>query len=226
MILFVIMETEAKYRTLAYSQKKYALEQAAGDHCLVVHYRELNAALLRRVRPVSICYSGSGTPFEEYDVMTCPGVRAAMRRWPVAQLGICGGHQIMAVAFGGTLGIMRRLRPEDPDLNPNYHTGDFKEWGVYPVTVTRPDPLFRGLGSLVRVQEFHRLEVKKLGPDMLPLASSANCPIQAFRHRTLPLYGVQFHPEEASEHYPDGHRILRNFFAIARRTARKGARSS
>ncbi len=90
---------------------------------------------------------------------------------------------------------------------------------MYPVRVLRRDPLFRGLGEVVRVQQFHRSEVKSLGKALVCLASSTDCAVQAFAHRRRPLYGVQFHPEEATEGYPDGGLILRNFFRIARRAA-------
>ena len=87
--------------------------------------------------------------------------------------------------------------------------------------VIRRDPLFNGLGRIVRVQQFHRSEVKTLGPDLVLLASTRACPGQAFKHRRKPLYGVQFHPEEASENYPDGFRILKNFFRLARTAHRR-----
>ena len=73
---------------------------------------------------------------------------------------------------------------------------------------------------MIRVQQFHRSEIKTLGRDLVLLAGTDECPVQAFVHRRRPLYGVQFHPEEATADYPDGLRILRNFFRIARRDRR------
>lgn len=73
----------------------------------------------------------------------------------------------------------------------------------------------------VRVQEYHAWEVKSLGRRLRLLASSDTCRVQAFVHRSRPIYGVQFHPEQASENCPDGFKVLRNFFRLAR-ACRKG----
>ena len=110
---------------------------------------------------------------------------------------------------------MRKLKPHEADPT-SYHPGYFKEWGVYPVRIVKADPLFRGLGKLIRVQEYHYWEVKRLGPELQLLASSQHCQVQAFRHRTKPIYGTQFHPEAFSEAYRDGATVLQNFFAVAR----------
>jgi GMP synthase (glutamine-hydrolysing) len=223
-ILYIVTETEAKYREGNYMRKQLVLEEAAGDFCLVTHYRQASLSALRRLRPWAVCHSGAGTPYEDFDILRHRDYRAVATRARVPQLGICGGHQLLAVFFGSRVAVMRKVGPEDPDLNSKYHPGEFKEWGVYPVTLLRRDPLFRGLGPVLRVQQFHRSEVKRLGPDLELLASSADCRVQAFRHRRRPIYGVQFHPEEASDPYPDGWRVLRNFFRIAKRAGRGGTR--
>ena len=101
-----------------------------------------------------------------------------------------------------------------------------KEWGVYPVRIVRADPLFDELGEVIRVQEYHMDEVKTLGPELLLLASSARCQVQAFKHCTKPIYGTQFHPEQSPESYPDGKQVLKNFFRIAREYQRGVSRLS
>lgn len=217
MIVFCVTETAEKYSQNNYVRHKLAMESAANDFCLLMHYKQMTSAALRDIKPWAIVHSGSGTPFEEYDVRETAAYRRVATQVPIAQLGICGGHQLLAEFFGGTVAPMRRLGPDDADHNPKYHVGEFKEWGMYPVRVLRPDPLFRGLGQVVRVQEFHRSEVKDLGPHLIRLAETRECAVQAFVHRRRPVYGVQFHPEDASNEYPDGAAILRNFFRIARR---------
>ena len=216
MILYIVTDTAEKYAEGNPHRRKLVLEQTSGDCCLVMHYKQVSLRLLRELRPWAICHSGSGTPFEDYDVRETRPYREAVRRSPVPQLGLCGGHQLIAEFFGGTVAPMRPLGPDDADLNPRYHPKEFKEWGVYPVRVVRRDPFFQGLGAVLRVQQFHRSEVKTLGRDLVLLANSSDCRVQAFGHRRRPIYGVQFHPEEASETYPDGFRLLRNFFRIAR----------
>jgi GMP synthase-like glutamine amidotransferase len=215
MILYVVMETAEKYRSGNWQLQRLVLEETGRDYCLMVHYKQLSRAMLAELRPRAIVYSGTSTPFEEYDVRQTQAYREVVLKSGIPQLGICGGHQLASEFFGCTLGIMRRTRASDPDHNPKYHPGEYKEWGVYPVRVIRPDPLFAGLGKVIRVQQFHRSEVKKTPPDVVVLASSPACRVQAYRHRIQPFYGVQFHPEEATEAYPDGFRILRNFFTWA-----------
>lgn len=216
MILYVITETEEKYGTGNWQRQRLVLEQASGDFCLMVHYKQVSLAVLDRLQPWAICHSGATTPFEDYDIRQAGGYRDVVMQSGIPQLGICAGHQLIAEFHGSTLGPMRRIRGDDPDHNPKYHPGEFKEWGVYTVSVIKADPLFAGLGRKIRVQQFHRSEVKRLARELVVLASSPACRVQAFVHRHRPVYGVQFHPEEASEAYPDGVTLLGNFFKLAR----------
>ncbi len=55
----------------------------------------------------------------------------------------------------------------------------------------------------------HGDQLQDAGGDFLPLATTATCPIAAVRHRELPIYGLQFHPEVS--HTPYGSLILGNF---------------
>ena len=215
MILFIVTETEKIYQTGNWQKKRLALEAAAGDFCLTVHYKQVSLKMLDIIKPWAICHSGVSTPFEDYDIRKTRNYRQVALRSPIPQLGICGGHQLIAEFYGSTLGIMRPIGEDEADHNPNYHPGEYKEWGMYPVQVIKPDPLFAGCGERVRVQQFHRSEVKTLGRELTVLASSPACRVQTFVHRKKPVYGVQFHPEEASEAYPDGFRILKNFFRLA-----------
>ncbi len=215
MILYVIMETAEKYSAGNWQRQRLTLEEAADDLCLMIHYKQLSLKLLAAVAPKAIVYSGASTPFEDYDVRRTRNYRQVVMTSPVPQLGICGGHQLAAEFFGCSLGLMHRMRDDEADHNPKYHPGEYKEWGVYPVTVLQKDPLFAGLGKVIRVQQFHRSEIKRIGRDVEVLASSPACKVQAFRHRSRPFYGVQFHPEEACEGYPDGYKILKNFFKWA-----------
>lgn len=68
----------------------------------------------------------------------------------------------------------------------------------------------------MRVYQHHRAEVTELGKDMVKLASSDLCIHQIIKHKTKPIYGVQFHPKLSTEANPDGWKILENFTSIAR----------
>jgi GMP synthase (glutamine-hydrolysing) len=216
MIIYVVTESEKNAKSGAYYSHKLTLEEVSGEICLIIRYNQLTLELLRELNPLSVCHSGCNTSFDEYDVLQNSAYKEAVTEWNGAQIGFCGGHQILAHIFGSSLNHMRTLREGDADHNPGYHPGLFKEWGVYPVRILKEDPLFDGFAKVFRVHEFHKDEVKELGSDLALLASSDDCRVQVFRHRNKPVYGTQFHPEQASVHYPDGFRILKNFFKIAR----------
>ena len=216
MILYVVTDTYEKYgQGSVWFTVRNTLEKIAGDACIVLHYTQLDLETVNRIRPWAICHSGGATDYKDYDVLSKESYRRVILEYDAAQIGFCGGHQILASYFGSTLGPMRKLMPDEPDLS-SYNPGQFKEWGVYPVRVLKPDPLFRECGKVLRVQEYHYWEVKRLGPELVLLASSRECRVQTFRHRSKPIYGTQFHPEQSSDAYPDGTKVLTNFFRLAR----------
>ncbi len=215
MIIFIITDSPANAHSSGYYDTKRTLEELSGDVCLLVRYNQLSEELLARVQPWAICHSGGGAIFSEYDILQHPVYRRVITEYDVAQIGFCGGHQLMALHFGSTVDHIGPVGDDEPDAS-NYHPGMFKEWGIYPVRLVQPDPLFDGLGPVIRVQEYHMDEVKELGPELQLLASSARCRVQAFKHRSRPIYGTQFHPERSPEAYPDGTQILKNFFCVAK----------
>ncbi len=216
MIVYVVTDTYEQYRkSPSWFHVRNTLEEIAGDACIVLHYSQVNLDSIERIAPWAICHSGGGTDYKDYDVLQAADYRRVVREFGAAQIGFCGGHQILASFFGSRLGPIRKLKPTEPDPS-SYNPGYFKEWGVYPARIVRADPLFSGLGRTIRVQEYHYWEVKRLGARLELLASSRDCRVQAFRHRDKPVYGTQFHPEHHTDAYPDGAKVLRNFFAFAR----------
>jgi anthranilate synthase/aminodeoxychorismate synthase-like glutamine amidotransferase len=123
----------------------------------------------------------------------------AMRRFPEAgipTLGVCLGHQSLAQAFGGTVVQHEPVHGKTCEIA---HDGS---------------GLFAGLPAPMTVGRYHSLVVADDGlPDELePLATGGGV-LMAMRHRELPAYGVQFHPESVLT--PDGRRLLENFLAAA-----------
>jgi GMP synthase (glutamine-hydrolysing) len=65
------------------------------------------------------------------------------------------------------------------------------------------------------VEQRHFWELKTAPTGFARLAASDACAVQAIRHESRPLWGLQFHPERYSERYPDGRIVLANFFRLA-----------
>ena len=112
---------------------------------------------------------------------------------------------------------MRRLSPGEPQIGGVTATtaGWFCEQGYYCVDAVQADPLLAGLPNPFTVRESHYCEIKVLPAEFEVIATNANCPIQAMKHRSRPLYSTQFHPESWEEEYPHGRQILLNFFRLA-----------
>ena len=120
-----------------------------------------------------------------------------MRRFPEAgipTLGVCLGHQSLAQAFGGAV---IRHEPVHGKTTEITHDGT---------------GLFEGLASPLVVGRYHSLIVDSgTLPDCLMVTATGGGVVMAMRHRELPAYGVQFHPESVLT--PEGKRLLENFLA-------------
>jgi GMP synthase (glutamine-hydrolysing) len=110
-------------------------------------------------------------------------------------LGICAGHQFMATHLGGKAG---------PSKVP--------EFGKMMVTVDDEDEFFRGLPTEFVAWESHNDEVTELPSNFVALAHSDSCQIQAMKHTSKPLFGLQFHPEV--EHTDNGYEMFQAFIDI------------
>jgi GMP synthase (glutamine-hydrolysing) len=77
------------------------------------------------------------------------------------------------------------------------------------------------MGDVIIVHEGHYCEIKNLPSDFELLASTEECRIQTMRHKQNLTYGVQFHPNNYTDEYPDGKKILNNFIQLAQNWQRK-----
>ena len=118
-------------------------------------------------------------------------------------LGVCLGHQSIGQHFGGK--VVR---------------GGLMHGKTSPVTHDSSG-VFAGLPSPYIATRYHSLIVEDI-PDCLPInATAEDGSVMGFRHESLPIHGVQFHPESiATEH---GHALLANFMAIAGIAAKEAA---
>ncbi len=106
--------------------------------------------------------------------------------------GVCLGHQSIGQYFGGRVVRARELMHGKTSLVTHDGTG-----------------VFAGIPSPFTATRYHSLVVEDIPDDLVANAWSEDGTVMGFRHRTLPIHGVQFHPESiATEH---GHDLIANF---------------
>jgi anthranilate synthase/aminodeoxychorismate synthase-like glutamine amidotransferase len=166
--------------------------------CQVWRNDKLSAAEALALQPEAIVLSpGPCTPNEAGICLDL--IAAAAGKVPV--LGVCLGHQAIGQAFGGQ--VIRAPEPMHGKVSSISHTGS---------------DILAGVPSPFRATRYHSLIVDRhtLPDTLVATAWTEDGLVMAMHHRSLPIYGVQFHPESiASEH---GHTILANFLALARGT--------
>ena len=157
--------------------------------CQVVRH-DLPAARVRELNPKGIILSGGPASVYEPGAPQCD---PAVFDLGVPVLGICYGMQLACRALGGAVGGAAHTR----------------EYGRATLTVSDPNALFRAYPAESTVWMSHGDQVTAAGADFVPLASTPTCPLAAVKHRTRPVFGLQFHPEVA--HTPHGGQVLANF---------------
>lgn len=136
---------------------------------------------------VSLGPGHAGTP-RDFGIGTAPLARSGI---PV--LGVCLGHQ--GIAIGEQALVDSAPRPRHGHLSTIRHNGQ---------------GLFRGLPQSFTAVRYHSLSVREpLPPTPAATAWAEDGVLMGLRHRTRPLWGVQFHPESVLTEF--GHRMLANF---------------
>jgi len=147
------------------------------------------------LRPSGIVLSPG--PCDPDQAGICLALTRAAAETGVPLLGVCLGHQTIGQAFGGT--VIRHDEIVHGKMGEMHHSGD---------------SVFSGLPSPIKATRYHSLVVRRSDfPESLKVTAALDDgTIMGLMHRTLPIHGVQFHPESiASEH---GHAMLRNFLDI------------
>lgn len=151
-------------------------------------------AIVRSAAAVVIS-PGPGTP-EDAGASVDVAVAAVAARVPL--LGVCLGHQALAVAFGATVA-------EAPELRH----------GITSQVHHRGAGVFGGLPSPFAATRYHSLAVVSatLPPELEIVAATGSGTVMGLAHREAPAWGVQFHPESVLTQ--GGHRLLGNFLERA-----------
>lgn len=177
------------YDSFTYNLVQYLGELGAAVE--VVRNDQIDVAGVRALRPEGILLSpGPGTPDDAgITLAVIEQLRATMPLF-----GVCLGHQSIAQAFGGR--VVRAPRLMHGRTSPIEHDDS----GV-----------FAGLPSPFTATRYHSLIVQEdtLGSELVKTAWTHEGELMGLRHRQLPIFGVQFHPESfLTEH---GHAMLKNF---------------
>ena len=133
----------------------------------------------------------SGGPSSVYDA-NAPRLHQRILEVNLPILGLCYGHQLLAQITGS------KVEP-----------AACKEYGIAQVAIDKPVGVLEGLSESEQVWMSHGDTVFSPPPEFEALAHTENCPVAAFRHKTKPIYGLQWHPEVI--HTENGMRMLQNF---------------
>ena len=167
-----------------------------GEEVKVVRNDEIGVADIAALRPDRIVVSPGPCSPEEAGISV-----AAIKEYAgkIPLLGVCLGHQSIGAAFGGK--VVRSVSLMHGKTSPIHHDG--KE-------------LFSGLPNPFNATRYHSLVVERASlPDCLEVTAWVdNGEIMGLRHRELPVWGVQFHPESILTE--GGMELLDNFIKLSR----------
>ncbi|VVM06940.1 anthranilate synthase component II [Methylacidimicrobium cyclopophantes] len=190
------------YDSFTYNLVQYFGE--LGEDPVVFRHDAIEVEAIARLAPDWIVLSpGPKTPKEAG--ICCDVIRSLGASFPI--LGVCLGHQCIGEVFGGR--VVRAARLMHGKTSPILHRGQ---------------GIFSGIPSPFEATRYHSLLVERETlPECLRItAESDQGEIMGLEHCSLPIYGVQFHPESILTR--EGKRILENFLNLrpeARRIARE-----
>ena len=161
-------------------------------YCEIVRH-DIPAQRVREMAPRGIILSGG--PSSVYDA-GAPRCDPAIFQLGIPVLGICYGMQLACDALGGRVGQAHA-----------------REYGRASCEVLSEETIFTGIPQHTEVWMSHGDQVDQVSDDFIALAKTPSCPLAAVRHKSLPVYGLQFHPEVT--HTPAGGTILSNFVRVA-----------
>lgn len=201
-----------------------------GGEPVVFKNDEISIDEIAVLAPTHIIISpGPGGPDKEKDFGICEKVIrefSLKAKSPVPILGVCLGHQGLAHVLGASIihaptpvhGKTSEICRTDmmPLSNSSHARSSLEKWPVSSSIQLTPSKLFKNLPQIFTAMRYHSLVIDDTSlPDTLRVTARTNDAdqlIMAVEHISLPLYGIQFHPESIST--PTGLTLLRNFLEI------------
>jgi len=159
----------------------------------VIRNDELTVEEIMKLAPSHIVLSpGPGRPT---DAGVCEALIRAVLEHPIPLLGVCLGHQAICETLGGKITYAPQLMHGKQSI----------------VKTDDTSVIFKGLQKELAVARYHSLVAdKNMIPETLMVtAVDEKSEVMAVQHRTLPIYGVQFHPESIMT--PQGREMIQNF---------------
>lgn len=180
------------YDSFVYNLVQYLYELGAGVS--VFRNDEVGPEEIERLRPDGVLISpGPGHP---RDAGHCVAIINHCAEHALPMLGVCLGHQALGHAFGATVARAPELLHGRSSLVEHEGAG-----------------VFRGVSRPVVAGRYHSLVVEDVNlPDLLEVTARSHGLIMGMRHHTLPLEGVQFHPESVLTQ--DGYRMIANWLEV------------
>lgn len=178
-----------------YDSFSYNLYQLIGTFYSDIHVVRNDMITIEQIQKSNasaiILSPGPGRP--ENAGICIEAIQKLSHQMPI--LGVCLGHQAICQAFGATISYAKQLMHGKTSI----------------VTIDTTTTLFRNMAQKIQVARYHSLAaVKQTLPDVLHITAETNDgEIMAVEHKTLPIYGVQFHPESVMT--PEGGTIIKNF---------------
>jgi GMP synthase (glutamine-hydrolysing) len=157
-------------------------------YCEIVRH-SITAERVRELAPIGLILSGGPASVYADGAPLCD---PRLFKLGIPVLGICYGMQLACHILGGKV-----------------ESFPAREYGRAECEITVGDKLFEDMVTKTQVWMSHGDQVSNIADIFEPLARTLTCPFAAVKHKTLPIYGLQFHPEVT--HTPEGGKILGNF---------------